>query len=133
MEQLPLSSGREVAPRFVAPTVDAEFVTALGDREHGSGIQLTIDRLHEERSAQIEIRELLEQSWQRVGHRRVLSNGTAPRPRAALQLARLTEVVEGQDDCPRAQRAGHGAVGAGFTKHDDTSSIVHPTLIGRQP
>ncbi len=93
-----LRRGIERRPALVAPAVAGDLVPALPELAKGVRVELRVEPLDEERRAQAGVVERREHARQRLGHRVVRPERLVLGPPAALEVARLPEVVEGDAD-----------------------------------
>ena len=98
--------GLRVQPRpvLVAPAVAGHLVPARVEVHQRLRVELGVEPLDEERRPQARLVERLQQPRQRLRDRVVRAQRLVLRPPAALEVARLAEVVEGDGD-----RRGHSA------------------------
>ena len=97
-EQLALAPGVELRPLLVAPAVAGDLVAGGGEPGQRVGIELAVEPLDEEGRADVLRRQHAEQLRQRLADAEVLAQRLPLRPRPALELGRLAEVVEGDGD-----------------------------------
>jgi hypothetical protein len=104
-EQLALAAGLELRPGLVAPAVAGDLVARGGEPGQRLGVELAVEPLEEERRTDVLRSQHAEQLRQRLADAEVLAERPALRPRPALELGRLAEVVEGDRDGGRHGRS----------------------------
>ena len=85
-------------PRLVPPAVAGDLVPGRAQARERVRIQLAVEPLEEERRPQVLAREQAEQLRQALADGEVLAERLALRPRPALELRGLAEVVERDGD-----------------------------------